>query len=139
MILYVETSALIKLIVEEPGSEVTTRLWDSADTRVTSRVTYPEGRAALAASSRAGRLTNADHARAKSRLSHLVRAMSVVELTETVAFEAGNLAELHEMRGYDAVHLASVLAVLSDDLVFATWDSDLVRAAAVLGIRRISP
>jgi predicted nucleic acid-binding protein len=134
VILYVETSALIKAIIQEPGSDIAVMLWDAAEERVTSRITYPEGRAALAAANRAGRLTDPAHSRAKTQLGRLIEAMGIVELTETVALGAGDLAELHGMRGYDAVHIASALEAWTEDLVFATWDAELVQAAATVGI-----
>ena len=45
---------------------------------------------------------------------------------------AGELAEELELRGYDAVHLASALA-LGTDTTLVTWDEDLKRAAAHSG------
>ena len=51
----------------------------------------------------------------------------------TLAHHAGELAERHALRGYDAVHLSTALAVADPDLVMATWDEDLARAAAALG------
>lgn len=46
--------------------------------------------------------------------------------------QAGDLAEDLALRGYDAVHLASALA-LGDDTTLVTWDEDLKRAAAQSG------
>jgi predicted nucleic acid-binding protein len=52
-----------------------------------------------------------------------------VELTENIARHAGRLATVHTLRGADAVHLASVLAIGVDDTVFAVWDQRLRTAA----------
>jgi predicted nucleic acid-binding protein len=49
-----------------------------------------------------------------------------------LARRAGELAEEHKLRGYDAVHLASALA-LGADTTLVTWDEDLKRAAAQSG------
>src|SRR6201999_2901363 len=46
-----------------------------------------------------------------------------------LARAAGELAERHALRGYDAVHLASALAIEDEGLVVATWDRDLATAA----------
>lgn len=46
-----------------------------------------------------------------------------------LAQRAGELAEQHGLRGYDAVHLASAL-MLATDTTFVSWDHDLQRAAA---------
>ena len=56
-----------------------------------------------------------------------------VELTASVAAEAGRLAGLHALRGADAVHLASLLVVGDTTLLFAVWDQRLRSAAAEVG------
>ncbi len=46
---------------------------------------------------------------------------------------AGELAEAHGLRGYDAVHLATALSIDVDSMLLATWDGDLARAAIAAG------
>ena len=53
-----------------------------------------------------------------------------VELSPSLARSAGRLAADRQLRGADAVHLASALAVGDPDLVVAVWDRRL-RAGAV--------
>ena len=55
-IVYFEGSAFVKLVVDESGIELAAELWDGCDAAVSSRLAYPEVRAALAAAGRAGRL-----------------------------------------------------------------------------------
>lgn len=45
---------------------------------------------------------------------------------------AGELADRLGLRGFDAVHLASALA-LGDPTTFVTWDGELREAAAACG------
>jgi len=54
----------------------------------------------------------------------------VIGLDAALARAAGELAERHALRGYDAVHLASAIAIDDPNLVMATWDRDLSAAAA---------
>jgi len=54
----------------------------------------------------------------------------MIGLDAALARAAGELAERHALRGYDAVHLASAIAIEDSDLVMATWDRDLAAAAA---------
>jgi predicted nucleic acid-binding protein len=56
----------------------------------------------------------------------------LVGIDGPLAWRAGELAEEHELRGHDAVHLASALA-LGTDTTLVTWDEDLKRAAAQSG------
>ena len=57
MILYLDASALVKLYVEEPGSEAVAARLERAEAAVTVRVTYAEARAAFARHRREGGLT----------------------------------------------------------------------------------
>lgn len=134
MIAYFETSALIKVFIEEEGSETAARTWDAVDARVSSRLTYPEARAALAAARRADRLSRRALESAKAELESRFEQIDVIEVGDQVAREAGELAEALGLRAYDAVHLASVLMLRSSDLVLATWDQDLLQAAESLGV-----
>lgn len=62
-------------------------------------------------------------------------ATRAVELTETISARAGQLAGEQALRGAGAVHLASALAVGTDDLLFAAWDQRLRSEAEATGIR----
>ena len=57
MITYVDTSTLLKLVVEEPGSERASTIWTSADAVASVALIVVEVRAALAAARRGRRLT----------------------------------------------------------------------------------
>ena len=56
-LVYFDSSALVKLLTEEPGSDLAAELWDGCDAAVASRLAYPEVRAALAAAGRNHDLT----------------------------------------------------------------------------------
>ena len=48
---------------------------------------------------------------------------------------AGHLARTHALRGADAVHLASALAIGDPELIFAVWDRPLHASAHAAGCR----
>lgn len=129
---YFDTSALLKLLVEEDRSDVAAEAWSAADVLVSSRLVIVEARAALASANRDGRLTGGALAEAKTQLSELAESLTLVEAGEEVVDDAGDLAEQEALRGYDAVHLATALAV--DATVLATDDKALVAAAARRGL-----
>lgn len=134
MIAYFDTSALIPLVVDEPGSEIAGRIWDDADRVVSSRLVVPESRAALAQAYRMGRLSPSQMEACRGDLNLLVAQLDLVEITADVATRAGDLAETLALRAYDAVHLASAEAVSDRDLVVAGGDDALLAAAAALGL-----
>ena len=135
-IVYFDSSAFVKLVVDEDGSDVAAMLWDGCDAAVSSRLAYPEVRAALAAAGRSGRLTPADQRRAEAAWEEYWAACRPVELTGSMTGHAGDLAGRHGLRGADAVHLASLLAV-SADAVFAVWDIRLRQAARSVGVKAV--
>ncbi len=128
MITYVDTSTLLKLLIEEPGSARAAIIWDSADVVAAARVAHVEARAALAAADRGGRLSPAQARRTKTELAGLWEQFTIVEITEGLVDEAGDLAEQEGLRGYDAIHLAAALQIGADLLTSA--DSDLCAAGA---------
>ena len=134
MIAYFDTSAIIPLIIDEPSSEITGRLWDAAERIVSVRVLYPEARAALARAERMQRVTRRQHAAAIAELEAIIAQVDHIEINAPLARLAGDLAHNHGLRGYDAVHLAAAATAADTELVVVTSDSDLGRAATSLGI-----
>jgi len=134
-IVYFDSSAFVKLVVEEDGSELAAALWDGCDAAVSSRLAYPEVRAALAAAGRLGRLAAKAQRDAEQGWEEFWAATRPVELTERVTRHAGDIAREHALRGADAVHLASALALESPTLVLAVWDGPLRSGARAAGIR----
>ena len=124
-LVYFDSSALVKLVVEEEGSEVASALWDGCDAALSSRLAYPEVCAALAAARRNHDLDDAAYTAAAAGWEEFWAATRAVELTAPVARRAGELAAGRGVRGSDAVHLASMLAVGASDLVVAVWDRRL--------------
>jgi hypothetical protein len=119
--------------VVEEGSGLADELWTTADLRIASQLVYPEARAALAAASRAGRIDRPGLCRVVSDLDDATASMLLVGVDDVLAREAGQLAEEHALRGYDAVHLATALNGDGSDLLVVTWDRDLARAALRCG------
>jgi hypothetical protein len=64
----------------------------------------------------------------------LYQQLDIVEVTENLVRDAGSLAEQFDLRGYDAVHLASAQLVHDSDMVIAAGDQNLIKAAQALGI-----
>lgn len=138
MILYLDTSALVKLYAVEEGRETVERAVEEAGRISTSAVAYAEGRAALARKLREGVFSEEEHREAVAALDEDWRTLEVLSVTENVARFAGDLAERHALRGFDAVHLASALLVRAasrerddgEDMLFLGFDTDLMGAVA---------
>jgi predicted nucleic acid-binding protein len=133
-LVYFDSSAFVKLLVEEPGSDLAAELWDGCDAAVASRLAYPEVRAALAAAGRNHDLHDDEVRAAEHAWDGYWAATRPVELTAGVEQHAGGLARLYELRGADAVHLASALAIGDPDIVVAVWDRRLHAGVQAAGV-----
>lgn len=134
MIAYFDTSAVIPLLIGEPSSATCVRMWNEAARSVSVRLLYPEARAALARAERMGRITKSQHQVAVAELETIITEIDHVEITAHLARNAGDLAQAHQLRGYDAVHLAAAMAAFDAELVLVTGDNDLAGAARSLGL-----
>ena len=134
-IVYFDSSAFVKLVIDEEESDLAAALWDGCDAAVSSRLAYPEVRAAFAAAGRAGRVSRAGQRRAESSWESFWAGTRAVEFTDAVTFHAGELAGLYSLRGADAVHLASLFAVGGSDTVLAVWDQRLRSGAIAAGLQ----
>jgi uncharacterized protein len=131
--LYLDTSSLLKLYVEESGSE---RVWEQmelATVVATSVLAYPETRAALAQRRRERVLSAAGFSAAKRTFEAEWTKYVAVEVTDALCKDAGQLAERYALRGYDSIHLASFLEVARragvTDAGFSSFDDRLNTAA----------
>ena len=138
MTLYLDTSAVVKRYVSEPGSPDMVALTSAAEAVATSLVTRAEVAAALARAVRVGTLDNDGGRRAQRRFSQDWPTLVKVPVTEALVFRAETLAWDHGLRGYDAVHLAAALTwrdAIGRDVVLATFDRQLWEAAPDAGLQ----
>lgn len=127
-LLYLDSSALVKLLVPEPESRALRDVLRSWPERVSSVVSEIEVERV------ARRIGGGAFRRARSVLSRL----ALVELDEEVRRSAASL-EPPELRTLDAIHLATALS-LGDDLgALCAYDARLVDAAAVAGVDAVAP
>lgn len=137
MITYVDTSSLLKILIEEEGSDRVEMVWDAADALASVKLVVVEARAALAAAARGARLTSDQHEEAKTALSELTGDLHLVEVSDELILRAADLAEIESLRGYDAVHLAAALHV--EAAVLTSVDDALCEAAARNGMYIANP
>ena len=134
MIAYFDTSAVVPLIINEAATDHCNRVWNDSSRVVSVRLLYPEARAALGRAHRMNRLTRRQLTAANSELDTVVTEVDHIELTADLARTAGELAQAHGLRGYDAVHLAAAQSIADHELVLVTGDIDLAAAAQSVGI-----
>ena len=137
MILYLDTSALVKRYVAERGTAEVRQLIASAQAVGTSVVARAEMPAALAKAVRTGTVAAAAGDAALEAFRAEWPTLVRVQATEALIARADAEAWQHQLRGYDAVHLASALVWqegLGREVTFATYDVALWEAAARTGL-----
>jgi predicted nucleic acid-binding protein len=137
VITYVESSVLVKMVIDEAGTERAKAIWNESPDVATVLLTQVEGRAALAAAHRGGRLSAFTYRRARQELDRYVDELSFVGVGEMLVERASELAEEHGLRGYDAVHVAAAELVGAD--VVTSADATVCEAARQLGFHVANP
>lgn len=140
MILYIDTSALVKLYVAESGSEHVARWVEEAEDVMTSCVTYPEAMSALVRRRNDGTLTSTEFETARDKLEVEWTSYPQVVVDELTA---GMLVIRHGLRGFDAIHIAAALNLLAElaplTVAFSSFDTRQLAAARAEGLTVLEP
>lgn len=137
MILYLDTSALFKLYVDEAGSDAVHAAVDAAESVAVSRIAWAEAMSALA---RRGREVSIDQDaldQARQALREDWPRFWVLDVSQPVVEQAGEFADTFALRGYDSVQLVSAYLTLQrvqQPVIFACFDNRLSKAARLLGL-----
>ena len=140
MILYLDTSSMLKRYIRETGSDDVDMWIDGADLVATSRATLAEAAAALSRRPRGSGLSRGACNEVLSALRRDWPDYLAVDLDE---HRAATLAWRRRLRGFDSVQLAAALTVgelaAPETLVFSSFDSQLNRAARAEGLTVLEP
>ena len=137
MILFCDTSALLKLYIVEIGSEALKARMAEAEAVAVCRIAWAEAHAAL---SRRAREVPGDAPvieQAKAALAQDWPRFVVMEVDQALVERAGNYADTFALRGYDSIQLAAAFEagrIAQSPICFACFDARLNKAADVLGM-----
>jgi predicted nucleic acid-binding protein len=131
LILYLDTSSLVKLYLTEAYSGDVRGWVNDAEIVATCRIAYPEMVSVLTRRYRNGGLSKGDYKLVLKTFTAEWSHFAVVDFDEIAA---GRLAEIHGLRGFDSVHLATAKQLKSSkhhiSVAFSSFDVDLNKAAA---------
>lgn len=136
MILYLGTSSLIKLYVEEAGSKTVRQWLNEAEIVATCRIAYTEAIAALDMRFKKGDLPEKDYNRICEAFTRDWNNIAVVDFDE---LEAGRLVKKYGLSRLDAIHLSAARKILGADkmitMAFSSASEHLCKAAASEGLK----
>ncbi len=137
MILFCDTSALLKLYIVETGSELVKEWMEKAEAVAVCRIAWAEAHAAL---SRRAREVIEDAPlieQAKAALARDWPHFLVMEVDQMLVERAGDYADTFALRGYDSIQLAAAFEtgrIAQSPICFACFDVRLNKAASILGM-----
>ena len=135
MILFCDTSALIKLLIDEPESDQMQQASSDAEAIAVCRITWAEAMAAMARRQREDPMSGNNIDLARGQLIQNWNDLTIVEVSQNLVETAGRFADGFALRGYDSVQLAAAheLRKSTDQtLTFASYDRRLRQAAQLL-------
>jgi uncharacterized protein len=128
-LLYLDSSALVKLVVEEAETRALEALVATFAVAVSSVI------AAIEVPRVARRTGVVD---VEARADRLVARLDLLELTEGIVTRSAAL-DPPALRTLDAIHLASALSLAAELDAFAVYDDRLSAACAAAGLNVVSP
>ena len=135
MILYCDTSALLKLFVDEEGSDWMIKARDASLSIAVCRITWAESMAAFAQRCRFKGANLPALAKSRTALEQAWYEFAIVDISQPLVEKAGVYAEAFALRGYDSVQLAAAHNLREEcslPLTFACYDRRLNQAAQLL-------
>jgi predicted nucleic acid-binding protein len=140
VILYCDTSTLLKLYINEDQTDQVIQSVNEASAVLTHLIAYAELRASLAKAQRMGRITKNELQDLTRDVDEDWRTFHILTVGQGLVSSAGAMAEHHGLRGYDSVHLAAAeFAFRSmgepEYFRFAVFDKQLGKAANRIGIK----
>jgi predicted nucleic acid-binding protein len=132
MILYLDASALVKRYIAERDSDNVNSWIDRADLVLTCLITRVEVAAAITCALRMDYISPKETTAALNQFRSEWESFHRLPVTETMVMRGDFLACEHNLRGYDATHLACALLwgdTIGKPVTIATFDGQLAHAA----------
>ncbi len=137
MILYLDTSSLVKLYVEESESSKIAEMVDSCKVAATSLIAYAEARAAYARRFREKAFGKKEYHLLLSAFEEDWKNYFIIRVKSALVKLAGDFAEKHALRGFDAIHLSSAVTLkneIESPVYFSCFDERLLAASGAEGL-----
>lgn len=133
MRVFFDSSAFVKRYVSEAGTDVVLNWCDKATEIGLSAIALPEIVSAFCRLRREGKIDETQYRQLKSLLLADIEDAAICDLTPAVLAQSISSLETNALRGMDAIHIGSALALQAD--VFISADQRQRDAAVRAGLR----
>jgi predicted nucleic acid-binding protein len=127
-VVYLDSSALVKLVVEEPQSQALVAYLGDHPTRTSSALARVE----------VARAVRPQGSRAITRARQLLARIALLHLDDALLDAAATLGG-DRLRSLDAIHIASAQTVTSGLTALVTYDRRMAEAASGIGLTVAAP
>lgn len=141
MILYLDTSALVKAYVREKSSEEVILAMQDGDLVATNLIAYVEAHAAFSRLKKEKKINEKEYESIKSAFITDWENYMQIENTKQLLEQAADFSDAFSLRAYDSLHLAAATLLFRQSrqqLLFACFDQHLNRAAKILGLQLLA-
>ena len=138
MIIYFDTSALLKKYFKEDYTDDVIGLWKESTSIITSNITYAESMASI-------NRKKTEAGANKNIIKKIIKSFNAdwdsfikVNVNDDLNSIIARLTRDHPLRGFDAIHLASAMIMsenIHDNYLFACFDKKLLGAAKKEGLK----
>jgi uncharacterized protein len=138
MILYLGTSSLVKLYIEEQYSDIVRDWVEKAEIIATCRVAYMEMISALELRAKQNELSKNDYDHIMGRFSQDWLNFAIIDFDER---EAGALVKKYGLTRFAAIHLSAARLIKKEchdiSVSFSSVDENLCKAASTEGLKAL--
>jgi predicted nucleic acid-binding protein len=133
MRVFFDSSAFVKRYVSEAGTEAVLNWCDQATEIGLSAIALPEIVSAFCRLRREGKIDDTQYKKLKTLLLADIEDVAICDLTPVVLAQSITCFETNVLRGMDAIHIGSAVALQAD--VFISSDKRQRDAAVRAGLR----
>ena len=133
MIAYFDSSSIVKWFFDEPYMDSARTIRDETEIAFTSLVSFPEVMSAFHRAWKEKRCSRADVEKVRKELIRIWPGFHWIRPDAELTEHAGQLVFKHDLKGMDALHLASALLLKregeGEEVFFSCFDQRLNHAA----------
>ena len=139
MNLYLDTSALVKIFIREDFSEEVRKSFVNSDIIAINNIGFVEFFSAINRLKRESLIRNEQYEQIRSNFIKTWNSFLIVETDQNLIESASHLLSEHDLRAFDAIHLASALFLNKNNykLTFCCFDKKLVDASIKAGLEQL--
>lgn len=139
MVVYFDTSALVKRYIKEEGTEKVRDLFRKVKSIIVSGITKVELASTLKRSLIEKRIKESEYEKIWERIQKDFMDFQVVRFDEQVESRAIETIEKHQIKTMDAIQIASFFLAKNEEILFVSCDTKMLNVIEAEKIKAINP